>query len=152
MKHPECTQPEGALAVKPLGVVGRALCQKGPAFSWLEVSWGLATFVHTMVGLSRIDISHVLFFFESAPQKLLSNSFIIFCKSPPPFFKRCCQVALLKIHGGSPPPDSITQFKSTTARGVECYYVNMVPETSMRLFVKSKLYLLRGWEGEHSCC
>lgn len=147
MKHPECTQPEGALAVKPLGVVGRrALLSPGsksagvlpPSCTPWWVFLGLIFPIR-------------FFFFESAPQKLLSNSFIIFCKSPP-LFQRCCQAALLKIHGGSPPPDSITQFKYTTARGVECYYVNMVPETSMRLFVKSKLYLLRGWEGEHSCC
>lgn len=71
----------------------------------------------------------------------------------PPFKKkRCCQSALLRIHGGFPLPASVTQFKYTTVRGVECHYVNMVPETSVRLFVKSKLYLLRGWEGEHSCC
>lgn len=92
--------------------------------------------------------------FKITQQNLLSNSFIIFYKGSPPlfFFLRCCQIALLKIHGGSPLPDCITQFKYTTARGVECHYVNTVPETSVRLFVKSKLYLLRGWEGEHSCC
>lgn len=86
--------------------------------------------------------------------KTCSQTHLLFFTKAPPhfFFKRCCQIALLKIHGGSPPPDSITQFKYTTARGVECHYVNTVPETSVRLFVKSKLYLLRGWEGEHSCC
>lgn len=99
-------------------------------------------------GLSRTQL----------PSKICSqiHSFIIFFffTKPPPrhFLIRCCRSALLRIHGGFPLPASVTQFKYTTARGVECHYVNMVPETSVRLFVKSKLYLLRGWEGEHSCC
>lgn len=109
---------------------------------------GLSNFLHASMGFPGLN------YLAKSALKFIHSLFFFFFTKPPPrhFLIRCCRSALLRIHGGFPLPASVTQFKYTTARGVECHYVNMVPETSVRLFVKSKLYLLRGWEGEHSCC
>lgn len=64
VKHPECTQAEGAFAVKCL--VLQSSLWRDPACSWLQACWGLATFFHTILGLSGTFVVFNIMLWNSA--------------------------------------------------------------------------------------